>query len=451
MAVIYMERERLQKLTTEKVTKLVNANRDDLRLKKLLDYYEGKHAILNEHRSASRSANNRIVCNGAKYITNTATGFFNGKPVTYDSENETLLEYINGVFEYNDEQDENAELAKKCSIYGYCFEMLWYDEDGEQRFTFVEPKNGIMIYETGTNTPICFIRHFDSLNDNDEPIIKVEKWTYEECVKYIGSPGGTLVVQECIPNARDDIPFVEYVNNEERIGDYEGEISLMDAYNRIQSNTANLFQYNDDALLKISKLGDVQETDVKEMLENGCVILDDGGDVDWIIKEVNDAALENHKKRLREDIQLYSSVPLLTDEAFGGNLSGVAIAYKLWGLEQIRAIKERKFKKGLQRRIELLVRFGNMVNFRNDTYTDVKMTFRANMPQNLTELAQIAGALASDVSRETRLQLLPFVEDAQAEIEKLHEEQEQERNGYDDYSGAFRHADETDSAVTEDE
>ena len=44
--------------------------------------------------------------------------------------------------------------------------------------------------------------------------------------------------------------------NEEGIGDFEDVISLVDAYNLVQSNTANLFQYNDNAILKISRLGD---------------------------------------------------------------------------------------------------------------------------------------------------------------------------------------------------
>ena len=63
--------------------------------------------------------------------------------------------------------------------------------------------------------------------------------------------------------------------------------------------------------------------------------LDDGGDVQWLLKQVDDTAMENFKNRLREDIHTMSHVPHLCDESFGGNLSGVAIAYKLWGLETV--------------------------------------------------------------------------------------------------------------------
>ena len=86
---------------------------------------------------------------------------------------------------------------------------------------------------------------------------------------------------------------MEYINNEERRGDFEGVITEIDAYNKAQSNTANYFQYNDDAILKILKLGDVSSDDVRDMKEKGAIILDDGGDVQWLLKQVDDTAMEN--------------------------------------------------------------------------------------------------------------------------------------------------------------
>ena len=58
----------------------------------------------------------------------------------------------------------------------------------------------------------------------------------------------------------------------------------------------------------------------------------------WLIKNLNDIYIGN----------------FLMNENFAGNTSGVAIKYKLIGLEQIRSRKEREFKKALQRRIELI-------------------------------------------------------------------------------------------------
>lgn len=235
----------------------------------------------------------------------------------------------------------------------------------------------------------------------------------------------------------NDVPFCEYVNNRERIGDFEGVLSEIDAYNRVQSNTANYFQYNDDAILKVTRLGDVDSKDIAQMKRERAVILEDGGDVGWILKTVDDTALENYKNRLREDIHLGANVPNMTDEAFGGNLSGVAVSYKLWGLEQICAIKERKFKRALQRRIELITHVLNLLGHNYD-YRDLDMQFRRNKPQNILEQSQIIGNLSSMLPKETLLQLLPFVDNPKEELEKLEEEKQEGVESFGMYQNLVR-------------
>ena len=221
--------------------------------------------------------------------------------------------------------------------------------------------------------------------------------------------------------------------------------------NKVQSNTANYFQYNDDAILKVLKLGDVSSQDVADMKEKGAIILEDGGDVDWLLKQIDDTALENYKNRLREDIHTMANVPHLCDDAFGGNLSGVAISYKLWSLEQMCAIKERKFKKGLQRRIELITNILNIMGHDFD-YRDIVPKFRRNKPQNDLETAQIVTMLANDLSRETRLQMIPAVEDVREELDKLEKEKNQDKEEfgvYDNLARAFQKASEERQEVTD--
>ncbi len=148
---------------------------------------------------------------------------------------------------------------------------------------------------------------------------------------------------------------------------------------------------------------------------------------------MSDTALENYKKRLREDMHIFSAVPNLTDANFGGNLSGVAVSYKLWGLEQICAIKERKFKRGLQRRIELITHILNIKGGQFD-YRDIDIQFRRNKPQNVLEIAQIITMLSGELSRETRLQMLPTIDNVQDELQKLEEEKQQEVNSFGQYN-----------------
>ena len=424
--IVYMDRASIESLTVKDIREIVVKQSYQMKYQKLERYYVGDHDILHSERTDKTGGDNRIVNNMARYITDTATGYFLGQPVVYSSENEEYLQTIQDIFDYNDEQDHNTELGKQCSIKGDCFEMVYLDEDGRIRLGLVFPENLILFYETESEftSPLAAIRMVRGMDKNGNILLRVEFWTWTRVIYLQSFNGGVLEVTGWKEHYWNDVPFCEYVNNRERIGDFEGVLSEIDAYNRVQSNTANYFQYNDDAILKVTRLGDVDSKDIAQMKRERAVILEDGGDVGWILKTVDDTALENYKNRLREDIHLGANVPNMTDEAFGGNLSGVAVSYKLWGLEQICAIKERKFKRALQRRIELITHVLNLLGHNYD-YRDLDMQFRRNKPQNILEQSQIIGNPSSMLPKETLLQLLPFVDNPKEELEKLEEEKQE--------------------------
>ena len=424
--IVYMDRASIESLTVKDIREIVVKQSYQMKYQKLERYYVGDHDILHSERTDKTGGDNRIVNNMARYITDTATGYFLGQPVVYSSENEEYLQTIQDIFDYNDEQDHNTELGKQCSIKGDCFEMVYLDEDGRIRLGLVFPENLILFYETESEftSPLAAIRMVRGMDKNGNILLRVEFWTWTRVIYLQSFNGGVLEVTGWKEHYWNDVPFCEYVNNRERIGDFEGVLSEIDAYNRVQSNTANYFQYNDDAILKVTRLGDVDSKDIAQMKRERAVILEDGGDVGWILKTVDDTALENYKNRLREDIHLGANVPNMTDEAFGGNLSGVAVSYKLWGLEQICAIKERKFKRALQRRNELITHVLNLLGHNYD-YRDLDMQFRRNKPQNILEQSQIIGNLSSMLPKETLLQLLPFVDNPKEELEKLEEEKQE--------------------------
>ena len=440
MSVLFMEKSVISALSEDDIKKIIDANTAGTKYEDLKNYYVGKHSILNLTKKDSTAPNNKLVNNMAKYITDTAVGYFLGKPVVYSSEDDDLMTKVQEIFDYNDEQDQNTELAKMDSIYGSGFEMLYMDEEAKIRLARVDPADLIMIYETGYSSPAAAIRIIHSKSKNGKSKLKAEFWDSENVWRFEEQGNGKLELVAIEEHYWGDVPFVEYINNEERIGDFEGIVSLIDAYNKVQSNTANLFQYNDEAILKISRLGDVSSQDVADMKEKGAIILEDGGDIDWLIKNFSDEALENYKKRLREDMHIFSNIPNMTDQSFGENLSGVAVSYKLWGLEQICAIKERKFKKALQRRIELITHILN-IQGGSYNYMDVDIQFRRNKPQNILEIAQIMGLLANDLSRESRLKMLPTIDNVQDELDKLRDEKKEDIADYGGMTSFVKHFD----------
>ena len=458
MSSVYMDRASYQTLDATGVKRLIDrhmlAGAD--KYHHLQEYYLGNHDILHSHKEHSASPNNRIVCNVAKYITDTATGYFLGKPVVYGSSDDNYLAQLQDIMDYNDEQDHNAELAKGCSIKGSCCEMLYLDEDAAIRMTLLEPDDCLVIYPTGSEEPMGAIRRIVTEDKDGNKITRYEWWREEDVWYFTAPDGGSLQLSGTEDHYWHGVPVVEYRNNDERMGDYESVIPMIDAYNRVQSNTANMYQYNDDAIMVLSHMGAATSNDIVQIKEEGAISLANGGTISWLTKDVNDAGLEHYKDRLTRDIHALSGVPRLSDEQFAGNLSGVAIAYKLWGLEQVTAIKERKFKRGLQRRAELITNILHITSNPTYDYRDIDIQFRRNQPQNLPELADVVTKLAADLSRETRLKLLPNVSNVQDEINKLRAEEEQQlkaadpSTGYEALARALRKAEATPPTADED-
>lgn len=116
-----------------------------------------------------------------------------------------------------------------------------------------------------------------------------------------------------------------------------------------------------------------------------------------------------------------SMTPDLSDERFAGNASGVAMQYKLWGIEQVRLAKERSFLDGLHRLLTALsgsfALLGTPVALEQG-----QVTFYKNLPQDHTALAGTLLSLSPLLSKRTILEQLPWVKDAEEELRRKAEE-----------------------------
>lgn len=414
-------------LTAAIVKKLIDNHKqyDMPRLQKLEDYYLAKNEILKRQMADPSKPNNKISNPYANYITDTLTGYFMGEPVTYSSLDEKALEELNLIFEYNDEADENVELARSCSIYGVGYEMMYIDEEGSVRFKRLDAKECIPIYDdTIENDLLYVIRYYlDKDIITDKTFMYIEVISRTDVSRYrANDTGANMELIESRPHYFGIVPIAIYKNNEAETGDFENVISLIDAYDKLESDSLNDFEYFCDAYLAL--IGFTADTeDVAEMKQNRVILLDKDTDAKWLIKDEQDSTVENLKIRIDKDIHKFSKCPNLSDENFAANASGVAIKYKLVGTENLISVKERKFKKGLQRRLELisLIQGVKLAGF---DWRAIDITFTRNLPSNDIEIAEIVNKLSNIVSKETLLAQIPFVEDVQTELDRLDKEQE---------------------------
>ena len=138
-------------------------------------------------------------------------------------------------------------------------------------------------------------------------------------------------------------------------------------------------------------------------------------------------------------------MPCLTDENFVGNSSGVAMEYKLLGLEMITKTKERYYTKGLKQRMRLICNYLGLKNIALNPAAIIP-EFKRGLPKNMLELSQMIANLSGAVSQKTLISQLDFVEDPDAEVEAVRQESQEKLKQQQQAFGNYAEGDPDDQA-----
>ena len=421
-------------LSKELIYKLIQKHTQERqRLKELKSYYMGEHAILKHERRNKNAPNFKTVANHAKDIADTATGYFMGNAIKYNNTAESDLEPLLVAFDGAEIDQVDAQNALNMAIYGRAYEYI-YAKEGltELDSTSVDPENVFLVYDDSIERKALFAVYYYEIKDDTKDATKYQAEVFTQNLHYHivlrDSSMGTTQNEQVEPHNLGQIPIIEYRNNHFAIGDYEQQISLIDAYNSLMGNRVNDKEQAVESILVLygAQLADNPE-DAKEAMkilaEEGLLELPADAKADFLKNALDENATEILRKALKEDIYTFSHVPNLTDENFAGNSSGVAMEFKLLGLEMITKTKEANYKRGIRQRISIFAHYLGMQQIALEAHSIVPQ-FSRGLPKNLLELSQIINNLEGKVSLRQLISLLPFVEDPDAELEDLEEEKE---------------------------
>lgn len=417
-----------EELTDAKLSRFIarHAAESMFRYKQLQDAYETDFPIFHKKPKPEWKPDNRIAVNFAKYIVDTMNGYFIGNPIKIivDGGEETIEKYIEFLDQYNDQDDNNAELSKICSIYGKGYEMYYNDEDGNVGIIYLDPTEAFMIYD---DSVLKRERYFVRLYRDEDNVLHGSV-SDQEKVRWFTIKGKIVWNEQEQLHYFNGVPATEYRENKECQGIFEPVMSIINAFNKAISEKANDVDYFADAYLKIigTLLG---EDELKHIRSDRVINFDGDGEsviVDFLQKPNGDTTQENLLDRLQNLIFLIAMVANISDENFGTS-SGIAMAYKLQGMSNLRKTKERKFTSGMNRRYKLI--FSNPGNaMKKDDWVKLHYKFTPNVPANLLEESQIAQNLSGVVSQETQLGVLSVVDNPKAEIERIDKEEEKPKD-----------------------
>lgn len=422
------------------------------RLEALEDYYLGNNTgiLTGERRVEKEKTDHRVRHSFAATISNFLNSYTIGNPIKIisnnagETESSDWLEVVEEFNNANDIHSHNIEIGSDQNNMGRAYELIVRNENDEDRIYQLDPTEVFMIYDRTVRSRVigaCRYFEYESLDDS-ENVHMVELYTPEKVIRYLPANvenDQKLTVDE--DNSEEHlfygVPIIEYRSNRYRMGIYEREIPIIDAYDSAQSDTANYMTDFNDAILLLQ--GDILGADDPKYLKamkdaNILAIVGEQGfdgkptptSASYLTKSYDVAGVEAYKKRLRSDIFNLSNVPDLSDDSFAGNQSGEALKYKMFGIQQKRIDKERYLVKGMRVRYKLLANIKQATSEYTADDTDLDFVFTPNLPKAYLEELKAFVASGGEVSQRTMLELLSFIDSAEAELEQIAEEREQQ-------------------------
>ena len=401
------------------------------------------------------------------YIANIATGYFGGKAPKYSvkqEQNEEKKKIISRLFEktvgknadskemkmiidyindYNDLPAFFYELVFDYMTTNACYWIEYETEENEIVYARVPSLQTVAIYDYSTPIQkIGGIRIWEETDENGKSIDSVEIITAESKRYYKNSEKDPKEYKEIVDareNVKWDLVPFNAVENPDELCVYEPVISLIDAYETIIRNNKNLFEYNDDAKLKITGFTPQNPLMIKDA--NGNLVKnhnrtkedqlileaptfytpDNSGDIDWITKDVNDTASENHKKTLIELILMISMIPSIS-EISTKEKTATEIERSFFPLEQVLTRADKLFKKELLAMWENIIGRINIKKGTNYDFREIQIDLERNLPTDKDSVVDMALKLREVLSDETILNMLPFDIDIESELSKKEEE-----------------------------
>ena len=417
----YLNKDR--ELTVELLSKMINHFRVSVepKLQKYKNYYDGVQAILNKSYSDPSKPCNKTVVNYVKNICDSYAGYI-ATPghISYRSDED--IEDVMDILRYNDYQAEDAAFLLDALVYGVAHELMYIDNAGQTRFRLISPLSCFGIYDdTLTGDLTHFVRMYKASEWDNSNLYNVDVYSNTDIKHYTmdGENGTPKLVSE-EPHYFSQCPANIFMLPDEK-SIFDCILSLQDSVNEILSAEIDDFSAFCDAYLTLEGC-DLLPEDVATMKENRVLLLPTGAKASWLTKNANDAQVENILKRIHDSIYRIAQCPDFSSESFvGGVSSGIAIQYRLTGMETRAGKIEAEMKKALQRRIEIISGIASL-KLGEEVFRDIEISFKRNIPEDLTSTIALVNALKGSVSDATLLGQLPFITDVNAELEALQEQ-----------------------------
>lgn len=410
-------------LSTELLYKMINRFRLEVepKLRKNKNYYDGLQAIANKSYVDESKPCNKTVTNYCKNITDSYCGYLATPSYISYSSREDITDVMD-ILKYNDYQAEDADFLLDALVYGVAAELMYIDNMGKVRFRLINPTQCFGVYDDSLSSDLLYFVRMYEVNEWDN----TDTWNVDVysdySVKHYKMSGqmGALTFVEEQPHYFSQCPANIFTLADEK-SIFDCIVDLQDAHNELLSSEIDDFAAFCDAYL-ILKGVDADAEDIAAMRANRAASIPSDAEMSYLTKSISDTQVENILKRIHDSIYRIAACPDFSSESFvGGVSSGVAIRYRLTGMETRAGKIEAAMKKALQRRVEIIAGIASL-KLGEEVFRDINIEFKRNIPTDNTEIINLVNSLKGTISDKTLLSLLPFVDDVEEELLAVQEQ-----------------------------
>lgn len=359
----------------------------------------------------------RLYNHFEKEIVNTKVSYLFGHPVYTASYNgdERVDTLIDDFHVAVDHEDLFSEIGKMAAICGTGFALLYKDADAYIQAVEIPPYECDVVYRL--KDPVAAFRIYKKDDDT-----RVFEYFDSDYVYTFHEYKDEWIPKGKVLHGFSRVPIIEVKNNRERQSDFHSVTPLIDAYNRLISDLSNEIESFRLAYLILKNMN-ASEEDLKALRKTGALSVDADGDAYYLTKKLDASAVEIGRKILELNIARFSGHVVFSNQEFTGNLTRIAVQFKVRPLEDKARTFELKFKKFLR---EFYRTMASFKGFSTVPFNYLDLTFRMtrSLPVNLSDEIDSFVKLGGTLSDQTKLGMLSFVDNPDDELALI----EAERN-----------------------
>ena len=410
----------------EEVSSFENQKRilDTIEKKKYLD---GQHAILNravENYNGKPYEPRKIVLQYAKLIINLQTTYLLKNPLTITGKEELVTE-LKRVYKKGKYNKVDFDILNHIVKYGNAYEYVYVDSNGIIKSKIIPTENGFPIYNEESEM-VSFIEFYTTADAEWFVIYypdRVEKWSN------IGDSELKMVSQ--FKNV-SGLPIHYRSQNEMDSlfgkSDLDDFINIIDSMEDLISKFSDSFYKHHNPIAVVSGQ-QLSGAGINPHIVGSAIMLDDDADFKMVTNELNERAFEVIYKTLKQELINISHTPAVSlNSAEISNLSETSMKI-LYQLADMKAgINEKYMREGLEQRFEkiimLLEKMGK--TFDGEAIESLDVVFHYSRPINESDIIDNLVKLHNMgvISKESILDIAPYITDTHAELERLKRETE---------------------------